>query len=382
MLVVDFPLYLVALRWNSVEIGILFASVVALHAVLTLISGPLSDQIGRKGFLVSYEAALIGASVLALISTSPQAVALAALIGGFGRGMNGAAGPFGPIEQAWLARTAPFSNRGFIFSLNTALGSAGMAVGAFLAMIPAAWQSGLPNAADYQPIFAFVAVASGITLWLLFTSPEQRTTTTRPIEHLTNRTQENHRLLAIAKVNAINGAAIGLIGPLIAYWFYLRYGVGPGHIGLVLGLSFAVTAATAILAGRLSHGGRLVSTVVRFRSIGLVLLLIFPLMPSFGWAATIYVMRAALNRGTVGARQALNLSLVRDQRRGLAATLSSLSTQLPRAFGPIIAGAAFQAGLLITPFYIAAGLQAIYLFAYQKTFGGFEQSIDDSVKGG
>lgn len=375
MLVVDFPLYLVALRWNSIQIGTLFASVVALHATLTLVSGPLSDRLGRKGFLISYECALLGSAVLALFSRSAWAITVAAIAGGFGRGINGAAGPFGPIEQAWLARVTPFSRRGVIFSMNTAIGSAGMAAGAFLAMLPVAWQSTFPGAAAYQPLFSFVAIAAVLTLWLLCTATEQQVPAITEDEYPSSRPQENRRLFAIAKVNAINGVAIGLIGPLIAYWFFLRYGVGPGHIGLVLGLSFAATAATATLAGRISHSGRVVATVVRFRAIALGLLLIFPLMPTFGWAAAIYVLRAALNRGTVGARQALNLSLVQDRRRGLAATLSSLSTQMPRALGPIVAGAAFQAGLLITPFYVAAGLQAIYLFVYQKTFSGYEQAI-------
>lgn len=375
ILVVDFPLYLVALRWNSIQIGALFAGVVALHAALTLASGPLSDRLGRKSFLVVYECALLGSAILALFSRSTWAITTAALVGGFGRGINGAAGPFGPLEQAWLARVTPFSRRGSIFSMNTAIGSAGMAIGAFLATLPVVWQSAFPGAAAYQPLFSLVVIAAVLTLWLLCTTTEQRAPAIPPDEYRARRPQENRRLFAIAKVNAINGIAIGLIGPLIAYWFYLRYNVGPGHIGLVLGLSFAATAATATLAGRMSHSGRLVATIVQFRAIALGLLLIFPLMPTFGWAAAIYVLRAALNRGTIGARQALNLSLVQDRRRGLAATLSSLSTQMPRAFGPILAGAAFQAGLLIAPFYVAAGLQAIYLFVYQKTFSGYEHAI-------
>jgi len=103
----------------------------------------------------------------------------------------------------------------------------------------------------------------------------------------------------------------------------------------------------------------------------LVLLVLLPLSPTYGIAATLYVLRSAFNRGTVGARQALSLSLVNPRRQGLAASLNTISMQIPRAVGPAIAGLFFDAGMLAFPFFLSAVFQGGYLLAYQRTFRAF-----------
>ncbi|MDE2149015.1 MAG: MFS transporter [Gammaproteobacteria bacterium] len=221
---VDFPLYLAALGWSGVAIGALFTAIVTFQATLTLFSHPLSDRHGRKGFLLVYETALIAAAALALASDSAWAITVAAIVGGFGRGINGAAGPFSPVEQAWLARVTPLPRRGAIFSLNTALGSLGMGLGALLAVLPSLWGGRLPSAAAYRPLFALVLAFALLTLALVATLAERRRPAPAADADVPTRPEENRRLLAIAAVNALNGAAIGLIGPLITYWFHLRYG--------------------------------------------------------------------------------------------------------------------------------------------------------------
>lgn len=374
-LVVTFPLYLDALGWSGAQIGALFTGIAVLQASLTLFSGPLSDRFGRRRFLLGYEAMLMFASLLALASATSWIVVVAALAGGFGRGMNGAAGPFAPVEQAWLARVTPTPRRSGIFSLNTALGSFGMAIGALLAAALPLWQTVLPGATAYRPLFTLVLIAALFTTRLLWPIIDSTALQDDAAEPPPARHEENRRLLHIAIVNAINGAAIGLIGPLITYWFFLRYNVGPAQIGPVLALAFVATGLSALTTGRISRGGRVVSSVVRLRVLGLGLLVLLPLAPTFFWASVIYIVRSALNRGTVGARQALNMSLISDGRRGFAATLASLSMQLPRSVGPVIAGAAFAAGYLGGPFYVAAGLQTIYLLAFHRIFGRYEKQL-------
>ena len=74
------------------------------------------------------------------------------------------------------------------------------------------------------------------------------------------------------------------------------------------------------------------------RLVGLGLFLALPFAPTYELAATCYVLRAAFNRGTAGARQAVGLKLVGSGRRGLAASLNAISMQVPRAIGPVIGG--------------------------------------------
>src|SRR5579875_3866187 len=104
-LVVDFSLYLRALDWTAVDISLVLSGALLLGVVLTLIAGPLSDRWGRRRFILGYEAALFAAALLATFSARPLLLSMAALVGGFGRGGNGSAGPFAPLEQAWLAQS-------------------------------------------------------------------------------------------------------------------------------------------------------------------------------------------------------------------------------------------------------------------------------------
>jgi MFS family permease len=168
--------------------------------------------------------------------------------------------------------------------------------------------------------------------------------------------------------NAFNGVAIGLTGPLIAYWFYLKFAMGPGKLGPVLAVTFVLTGLAALATGALTRSFGIVRSVVVGRALGLGLLVLLPLTPTYHLAAAAYALRSALSRGTVGARQALAVNLVGDARRGLATSLNTVSMILPATVGPVIAGMLLERGHLALPFFFAAVLQLIYLVLYTALF--------------
>jgi hypothetical protein len=190
-----------------------------------------------------------------------------------------------------------------------------------------------------------------------------------------SRARENRFLRQLVGMNALNGMAIGLTGPLIAYWFALRFHIGPSVIGPVMAATFSATALSALVTGQLSRRVGLVRSVVWGRSGGLLLLVLMPIMPLYSLAALMYLLRSALNRGTLGARQALVVSAVQDERRGFAASLNALSMQLPQSLGPTVAGTMIGAGWFITPFLVAATLQGLSLLLYGRAFGPIERLL-------
>jgi predicted MFS family arabinose efflux permease len=99
---------------------------------------------------------------------------------------------------------------------------------------------------------------------------------------------------------------------------------------------------------------------------------ILPAMPFFTAAALVYMVRLATGGGSVGARQAQIISFVDDERRGFATSLNTASFQFPQSIGPAIAGGLLDAGYFAIPFYIAAALQMVYVVAYGRIFGGYE----------
>jgi MFS family permease len=189
------------------------------------------------------------------------------------------------------------------------------------------------------------------------------------------RRRENRFLRQLSGLNALNGLAIGLTGPLISYWFEIRFHLGPAFIAPVMALTFLVTAGASLLSGSLTRKSGLVRVVVWGRAGGVAVLLLLPLMPVYGLAAALYILRSALNRGTIGARQALVVSAVSDERRGLAASLNALSMQVPMALSPVMAGGLIGAGWFSTPFYVAAALQGLYVLLYSRIFAPQEAAL-------
>lgn len=375
-LMVSFALYLHALGWSPTSIGAVFTAGLFLDASLVLLVGPLSDRLGHRRFLLFFDALQGFSALVALLTAQPFYLATAAILGGLGRGMNGGSGPFVPVELAWLAQPLPSERRGPVYSMNSGVGFFGMGVGAFLGAFPAFFTIWLPGALAYRPLFALSILSSAacfIILWGADDSPSKRPQSTQTLSQNKTHTQsrsafENTLLIKLVGVNALNGIGNGLVGPLLAYWFLLKFGRGPGDIGPIMGISFLVAGATSLWVVKLVSRHGVVRLVTWMRGVGVALLLILPFIPNFWWASSLLIIRSALNRGTAGARQALSVSLVRSKRRGVAASLDRASLQMPRAIGPLFAGLLFGGGFLGAPFILAAGFQASFLILYQLIF--------------
>ena len=355
VLVVDFALYLRGLHWSAVAISAVLSLGLAVGAALMAVAGPASDRLGRRGFLIGYELALLLAAAVALVTAAPGPLAVAAVVGGFGRGANGAAGPFAPVEQAWLAEGLAPDERGHVFSVNAGMGFSGMAVGALLAAL-------VPVLGQRFP-FVVVMAASALCLAVLVGLREVRGPRAAEAEPVV-RQRENGLVRRLVVANALNGIGIGMTGPLIAYWFAVRFGRGPEAIGPLLAASFALTAAASLGAGRLTRRHGVVRTVVGLRAAGVGMLLALPFAPGFATAAVLYVGRSVVNRSTIGARSALSVGLVRAERRGFAVSVGAVSSAVPRAVGPLLTGVMFQHGWLALPFVLGAVFQVGYLVAF------------------
>ncbi len=386
-LVAAFALYLHALHWSAPQIGAVLSGALFLGAALTLWIGPLSDRVGRRQFLLGYELVLVGCAAAAFASPSPWVLVPAALLGSFGRGANGAAGPFGPLEQSWLAHGTPPALRAQIFSLNSTLGMLGMALGAALGATPHWLGQIMPTDWAYRVLFLLPLLGSAVGFGLLLQADDAPTVprAAHPIQAggavkaplhddaaQMQRRRENRLLWRLGLVNALNGLGIGMVAPLMAYWYLVRYGHGPASIGPAMAASFVCAAFGTQIASRLAQRWGAVRAVVGMRTAGLIMLLLTPLSPVFWIAAAFYALRATANQGTMGVRQALTVSLTGAERRGLAATVNNVSIQIPRAIGPLIAGLLLHHGWLIAPFLAAAAFQAGYLVLYQRFFRDVE----------
>ncbi|MDE2306602.1 MAG: MFS transporter [Gammaproteobacteria bacterium] len=344
--------------------------------LMTMIVGPLSDRRGSRGLLLAYEVASAVASLATVFASDAVVLIAAATIAGFGRGANGAAGPFAPVEQAWIARETEGAARRRALSLNATIGFLGMGLGAGLVALPTLFGRPFSDPATYRLLF-LLPFASSITCATLIGATREAprgsvaalgAADPRAAQSLTMA--ENRDLRRLALSNAFNGLGIGLVGPLMAYWFARRFGARPDAIGPALAAGFLLAAAGSVLNERIGARIGTVGSVVRMRAVGLAAMFAMPLVARFGEAVSLYAVRAAFNQGTAGARQTVAAGLTRPERRGLAASVQTLSMQIPRAAGPVLGGWLMHANRFAAPFLIAAGLQALHLYLYRRFFSG------------
>lgn len=397
-LFVTFAIYLDHLGWPAASIGLLLSAGGFVNAALSLPVGMISDRIGRKKFVLANEAVIALAALAAGLSSHPAIVAAASLLGAFGRGQVGMVGPAGPAEQAWIAELVRPEERSKVYSDHAALGFVGMAAGSLLAGLVPVLSRGFPGAMAYRPLFFLVLGTALVNLALLagvpepggerrrtagapaFSSSEERWLS--PGEEARLAREENLRILKLGAINALNGLGVGLTAPLLSYWFYVKFGVGPEALGPVFAVTYLATGAASAVSGRIAERIGLVRSVVSVRMLAVLFLVLLPVVPWFWLASLIHVARSALNRGTIGARQALIVSLVRDRRRGFASAINSISASFPNALGPLIAGYMLDAGLLTLPFLAAALMQFLYGALFGRVFAGVEPGKAEPLRSG
>jgi len=376
MLVVNLALYLHALGWSTTAIGSVLAAGGLLGVMLSPVIGIYSDRFGRKRFILFYEFLTAGCALVGIFSKDFSLLFLAVTISGFGKADAGSPSPCAPAEQAWLATFIIPENRGKVYSLNNALSFFGMAAGAVMAGTAELWEVFLFGETSYRFTFLIVFILYLVTALIIFTTGEgeilhsRKEVTGNQEKDIVNK--ENAAVFKLAAINVLNGIAIGLTGPMMSYWFAAKFGASTTQIGGTLALTFFATGVTSLFQAKLSRKHGTIRSIVLFRFIASMLLILMPLLSSYMLASIFYMIRTALNRGTQGAQQALSVSLTRDRRSGFASSINSLSMRVPISVGPYISGYLFGLGSLAMPFYIASGLQISFAYLYGRIFRTFE----------
>lgn len=389
MMVVDLALYLSALGWSTAAIGGVLATSGLLAIGLAPCIGIYSDRLGRKPFILFYELLIAACALIGVYSTNFIWLFVAITLSGFGKADAGSPSPCAPAEQAWLSTFIPAAERGKVYSLNNALSFFGMATGAVLGGTTVLWTHVLPEVLSFRPIFFFVFILSLVTSSIIVTVKSEK-----PDKKMVNKDEkvelqdykilheENKAVFKLAAINILNGMAVGLTGPMMSYWLSAKFGASSTQIGSTMAVTFFATGITSVIQARLSQKHGNIRSIVLVRFMASTLLILIPLLPTYGLVSLAYVIRTALNRGTQGAQQALSVSLTRDNRRGFASSVNVLSMRIPTSVGPYISGYLFGLGSLALPFYIAAGLQYSFAYFYGKIFSAYDVRMKTHASSG
>lgn len=355
-LTVAFPLYLAVGGYSAARIGITLSVGGALTAMLVVGVGFAGDLIGRRWVLLALGLlAFIGAALLSWTDAF-WVVVLASGLGGVGRGggagSGGSWGPVFPAEQPLIAASVTADQRTAAFGQISFIGVVAGAAGSLVAGLPALLHAhGIPWLPAYRTLFGIAAAFSLAMVLATLPIREVRTTAAGPGDTAAPPPISTWQLIRrLALTNALNGLGFGFLGPLLTYWFYRRYGVGPGQLAVLYTVINLVSAFPYLSAARLTARLGAVRTVTLTRAAGLLALLAMAWAPGFVLAGTLYALRMAFNSLGMPARQSFAMGVSDDRYRSRIAAFSALPSQVTAMISPAIGGALMDAVINIPVF--------------------------------
>ncbi|MBI2813337.1 MAG: MFS transporter [Opitutae bacterium] len=366
-------LYLAATGLDETRIGVLLTLTFLGDAAITLWLSTRADQWGRRRVLVVGAGLMaLGGAVMALTGDFTLLV-LGATVGVISP-TGGEVGPFLAVEQACLAQVTAAPDRTRIFAWYNVAGYGATALGALAGGGLAEYlqHTGWTALASYRLLlggYGALGLVIGVMSGRLGAQVEAQAAATQAGRFLGLGSSRGtvFRLSALFSLDSFAGGFI--VQSFLAYWLHRRFGVGEAALGAIFLGTNLLSGLSALAAVPLARRIGLVNTMVWTHLPSNVLLMGVPLMPSFGWAVTLLLLRHTISQMDVPTRQSYVNAVVPADERSAANGVTGTARQLGTALAPLFAGPMLGvAALASAPFFVAGGLKIIYDLALWRGF--------------
>lgn len=385
---VIFAIYLSQLGYSTVTVGLVISTAYASGAVLTALWGYLSDRFGRKNILILLAALTIVSNVIYLFFDHLFFILLAVIIANVGAGGAGAGGqgggPFNPVEQALLAEKCTAANRNRIFATNSFVGSIMGSLGALVSGLPEHLQQnwGWAAVASYKPLFGLTILFSIVLILAYASINEQHVHVPRQREKKPAAKKTAGFITKMSLLGMVDNLGAGLVSPLIAYWFFLRFGVELKSLGVMFFLSHLFAALSFLAAPVIARKIGVVKTMAFSHGAASLIYLLVPFAPTFTVAAALTIFRSFLAYMDNPLRSSFIMGVVRPEDRGSAAGITTLSRHVPMAVSPTISAYMMQAFSLNVPIFLGGFLQLFHDCVFYYLFRDLKPPEEQTSKSG
>ncbi len=166
------------------------------------------------------------------------------------------------------------------------------------------------------------------------------------------------RISALFALDSLGGGF--LTTAMLSLFFFTRFGVGEGVVGVLFFAARAANALSHVGAAWLARRIGLVNTMVFTHIPSSLLLVTVPFAPTFPIAAALFVLREGLVEMDVPTRQSYVMAVVRPEERTFASGVTHLVRLSAWAIAPGFAGLFMRGASLAAPLFIGAGMKIAY----------------------
>ncbi|MFI6789846.1 MFS transporter [Nonomuraea sp. NPDC050383] len=356
--------------WQS---GLLLAVASAGSVVASLTLGLFADAWGRRRALVACGCLMAVAGVAFAISESYPVLLAAAFIGTISPSTNDNT-PFSGVEQSILAQTCGPDRHTHVF---TCYNVTAMAAGA-LGGLAAAALGTQPWVSAADAGFALYAVLALCTVLLFRRLSPAAEAPRSPRSDASGQVGAGERRVRVpgdvrrlAGLFALDAFSGGLaVQAVLAWWFAHRYGATTTQLGLVFFAANLLPALAQLTAPLLAARRGLLAAMLLPHLAANVLLACIPFAPTLGGAVTLLLLRQAVSKIDVPARQAFTAAVVAPEHRTAAASMTSLARSVAVSVSPL-AATTLLTGTLVTlgvPLLLGAALGIGYDVTLWRTY--------------
>src|SRR5437868_4960089 len=364
------PVYLSALGYGPVEIGIVATAALLGSAATTLGVGVLARRYPLRNLLL-LGAILMAATGIALPAFEPiAAIAVVAFLGT----INPSSGDIGlliPLEHASLAQGVAAEKRTQTFARYSLIGAMATAAGALAAAAPQLLAAqGMDQITAIKLMF-YAYAALGLAAAALYRLIPLRRATAAATQRAVLGPSRGivYKLAALFSLDAFAGGFV--VQSLLALWLFERFELSLATASLFFFWSSVLSAFSYPVAAWLAQRIGLINTMVFTHIPSSLCLIAAAFSTNLTLTMILLLVRSALSQMDVPTRSSYVMAVVTPEERAAAASVTAVPRSLASSISPAFAGFMLASAFPWLPFVLCGGLKITYdlalLFLFRHT---------------
>jgi MFS family permease len=364
--VILLPVYLSALGYQPVSIGLIATLALLGSSLMTLGTGLVASHFDPRHLM------LVGAVLMLLTGLAvPNLeqfffIALVAIFGTLNPSSSDV-GPLVPLEHAMLASGTADAKRTHIFARYSFIGAMASAAGALFAAAPDFFaERGISQIDALRLMFYFYALLGLVGASIYWMLPSMPPETGEKRVSLGPSKGIVFKLAALFSVDAFAGGLV--VQSLLALWLFEKFDLSLSSAALFFFWTSTLSAFSYPVAVVLARRFGLVNTMVFTHIPSSLFLIVAALSNSLPVVLGLLLLRAALSQMDVPTRTSYVMAVVTPAERPAAASVTAVPRSLAASLSPALAGVLMSMPFAGLPLILCGVLKIGYDLALLYSF--------------